>query len=373
MSDIYTKENQILCLNLLSNISGLYGGTTEEIEKSTDSILNDILSDKEVIKLIGNWKIEWGPGVFQVKNDENKSRRSPSAPPDNTLFVARSDDYPNEYIVSVAGTVDSSTYDWLVEDADWKLVNWADDNSSKGKIANGIKTGLQHLLEIKPSIGQNPGKTIVDFFHGKTNPVIITTGHSLGGSLAPALALHLKDKVEGLIRCNISTYSTAGVTFCDKVLAKHLNETLGEANVYRIWNDNDLVPNCWTAVPGYFDKYRKVNGQNRNTELLNWLDRFKRIWVLIKDELDNNHDIEQFAHIGTGNNVVKIEGVLYKELGMDLAGFFVEVTHQHVMAYIDAWKLTEIINIVARKTGKGFGDSCPQPLLTGIRGLIHIA
>jgi len=333
----YNRKQIIMSLNLLSNISGLYTGTREEIEKSTAKIMDKILKNEKVKNLLGAVQIVWGPGVFQ---HEIKHSRPPyNPPPDNTLYVAKI--YTGEYIVSVAGTVDSSAYDWFVEDLDWKLEYWEDNNKQKGKITRGIKTGLQNLMSIKPSVGFSPNKTIVQFFNEKNDNSlhITTTGHSLGGSLAPAAALHLKEKIKN--NPTLSTYSTAGTQFCDAELVNYMkNELGGDNKILRSWNDKDLVPYLWRDISEYWPKYTK-----KYPKLADWMKIAEIAWVLLSNLLPDHSDIDQLRHIGGEGE--KIEGDLYNDNELEIQeGYFVELAHQHVQEYINKWEIKEIIKIV---------------------------
>ena len=368
MTHDYNETQTIMCLNLLANISSLYNGEARMIEEKTYKMLGLIFNDPEVKKLIGEWELVWGPGVFQ----HTTFRTNRQAVADNTLYVVESKS-DQSYVAAVAGTVDASTYDWLVEDLDFKLVYWylredVEHKKNWPRFANGIKTGLKNLYELRPGVGPNKDKTLSQFFTQKLKETggndlklnITTTGHSLGGSLSPALALWLKDtqkdysdfeqnKQKGWNPYHvkydvpISTISSAGVTFGDEFMQKYISNRLQPNNITRIWNNLDLVPNLWCDFRSYiknFKNYKDIYGT------LEWIAVvYKMLQEINIPPLD---DIKHYRHIEDKQEAHKLKGTLQDKPMKDFEELMLEITYQHVDEYVRLLKLEEIMRIVEK-------------------------
>ncbi len=231
-------EKVIAQLSFLSNaVSGLLGPDLE------DDLYNFILRYfKKNQGQLGKWEIAWGPAVIQLTTDSYAV---------NAIYVAHSLDRPSWYVISVAGTNPSSPFDWLVEDLLVReQVPWiyALLSAPDAKISLGTAVGLLILQNAKPS-GDRPhaGQGLKDFLSGLPAGKIElnATGHSLGGALAPTLALWLKDiqwcwNAAGNVQ--ITALPSAGPSAGNRAFAHYSDQTLA---TIRFVNALDVVPHAW--------------------------------------------------------------------------------------------------------------------------------
>jgi hypothetical protein len=205
------------------------------------------LNDGKVIEFIGGqWQRVWGPFVYLAPYTKYAT---------NAIYVARKD---NQYVIGIAGTNFISFYDWFIEDfyvgvrADWaEYAETQPPGDTPPKIAMGTKIGLDNLLRQHPGTGT----TIIDFLTDQLKELgekveIVVTGHSLGGTLSPVLALALYEKKstwDPNNRATLKVYPFAGATPGNFYFAEYYRQRLGE-NTTRVWNSLDIVPHAWSAT-----------------------------------------------------------------------------------------------------------------------------
>ncbi|GEM_PF-1587476 len=253
------QEKILVSLTWLSKVDGRDIRTEDTVEKLVDDASVQInAAFSKLSHDIGHWKLVWGPAIY-VSFD----RITPYVA-DNVIYIAREMDAsgnpgPN-YFIGIAGTNPISWYGWLNEDFAVKATYPWSGRPDNGYIAKGTETGLQNLLNLKAGM-ENP-KTLMDFLNDEIDHQKVTIsfgGHSLGGTLAPVLALYLIEKKKDWKGENVSfrVRAYAGATPGDKTFANHFRKAIVNNKVdFGAYNNVlDIVPKAWNrldATPGLF-------------------------------------------------------------------------------------------------------------------------
>src|SRR5215471_4476007 len=207
----YTQQQTVFLVSFLSNLAITQKGTVDELEAYLAEHIDAHLEASE--SDIGDWTRVWGPAVFQAPL---------SNVADNVMYVARTAQTPPQYVVAIAGTNFNSVFDILIEDFfGGRVVPWGYGSPPAGAASSaGTFTGLTILQCLMPGPSMPGGNQYLNDFLSMvvTQPVeIVTAGHSLGGALAPAVALWLLDtqaewdpETRASISCEPSAGPTAG-------------------------------------------------------------------------------------------------------------------------------------------------------------------
>ena len=232
------------------------------------------------------WKVVWGPALVISSNNQQA----------NLTFVAQSLVAPSSYIVATRGTVGPNTWEWLNEDLKVDFKSWPTTTKYTAltktadipHVSTATAFALQTVLTATPPVSNpsvhadlpNAGKTLTQFLTslaGQNKPISISfTGHSLGGAIAPALALWFtqaqgsatilipeKNTADYDIppsnwdpnnNVSISCVSFAGATPGDTKFSEYFSSKLG-SKYTRIYNTNDVVPrgfNRLTSARGIY-------------------------------------------------------------------------------------------------------------------------
>lgn len=246
MPDAYTPQQTTFLLSILSNLASQQKGTPDDIERYLAGRIDAHLETSK--PGIGVWTRVWGPAVYQAPG---------SSVADNVMYVARNDAAPPRLVVAIAGTNPASALDVLVEDFFvGTQVPWFYGSSGPGaapKISAGTFVGLSVLQHLRPGPAMpGAGQTLSPFLAATTadKPTIVTAGHSLGGALAPAVALWLHDTQSAWNAGGLATVGcepSAGPTPGDAAFAAYYDTQLG-ARTTRLFNDIDIVPHAWNEV-----------------------------------------------------------------------------------------------------------------------------
>lgn len=232
---VFTQQQQVFSMCMLSNIGAYYNGKGN-IDSLADSAVHQVLADTGVQRLIGSWQCVWGPVVRKSATGIDKYADTAA----NEMFIARQQG-TNNFVIAIAGTDPASMFEWIFEDLDIKLGWWDDFDHAKGKTTLATKTGVA-ILELDMKYN---GMTANEFLKGCNDTVknmnIWVTGHSLGGALAPAYALHLKDQWPGKHSAEINCLAAAGASPGNPEFAAYYDTRLGK-NTVRVWNTRDVVP-----------------------------------------------------------------------------------------------------------------------------------
>ncbi len=242
----YTQNQTVFALSAAANLASCFEGTASEIEVALGSKLNSLLPQFQ--PQLGSWEVVWGPVVYVPPASDLSG---------NVMYVARGGSdtsSPGQLVVAIAGTNPYSAFDWIVEDAFVSTqVSWSTGNPSPGsapKISLGTFLGLTILQAmVAAPVQPGAGSTLADFLTSQAGgcPLVTVTGHSLGGALAPAVALWLSDQggiwnPRGAV--GLSCLASAGPTPGNKDFAAYYDAKL-QASTTRYWNAIDIVPHAW--------------------------------------------------------------------------------------------------------------------------------
>ena len=215
------------------NLTGQYPQVESRLHECLRKGLTDYASD---------WHLVWGPAVYHFPITELA---------DNMMYVVgNSKEFPTELVIVVRGTNPKALTDWLVEDFD--VVDQVTWNAGPGqpKISKGASEGLTLLQRLAPA--NDPQNTLSQFLKNlmaaSPGPIKVRlAGHSLGGALAPTLALSLFDSREQWDpqrKASFAVYSLAGPTAGNADFASYYDSVLGGVT-HRMWNPYDVVPLAW--------------------------------------------------------------------------------------------------------------------------------
>lgn len=176
------------------------------------------------------WHLAWAPVVGEA--------------PDNFLFAAT--DGGGQVVVAIRGTYpnpfsEAYWHDGSQDSPFGTMVEWP--GAPGAKISAGTATGLANLLALRDA----SGKTLIDFVAALPAATAVTvTGHSLGGTLAPVLALRLAG---GAPQRAVAATSFAGLTPGNAAFAALFGAGSRLAGrVRRVYNTLDTVSYGWDRV-----------------------------------------------------------------------------------------------------------------------------
>jgi hypothetical protein len=177
---MYTLQQQAFTLSFFANAASRLTGTVAQLQTDAATKINGLLNEQLVTQQIGSWHIVWGPIVIQEPG---------SSVADNAMVVYQGANGGNPvYVVGVAATNALSQFDVQVEDLD--VASTVAFGSNGAAVSAGTSIGVKNL---ETMTDPNHGGTLQSFLQSKAarNATLIFAGHSLGGALAPALALDL--------------------------------------------------------------------------------------------------------------------------------------------------------------------------------------
>ena len=247
---MYTLQQQAFTLSFFSNAASSQTGTVAQLQTDATTTINTLLGAKLVTDNIGTWQIVWGPIV--VQEDSNVA--------DNVMVVYQGTSGGNPvYVAGVAATNGLSKFDVQVEDLG--VASTVPFGSHGATISVGTSTGVRNL----EAMTDPNGGTLQSFLQSKAarNATLIFAGHSLGGALAPALALDLAVNQGFDITqwANVHVYPSAGPTPGNKAFSGLFAQTFppqqqtpAVAQPWNVWNMDvvnslDIVPRAWSELP----------------------------------------------------------------------------------------------------------------------------
>jgi hypothetical protein len=202
----------------------------------------------------GSWQCVWGP----VQSPDEA----------NVVYVAVYNYGPGMPVfaaVVIRGTDVDVSDPWGVieqiwEDADvlaWGPMPW--DPTQPARIANGSLYALS-LIQGLTSGGLSLQSFLASFLSDPANndPVLVVTGHSLGGGLVPVVASWLRSALASSgVNNPIVPTSFAAPTPGDAAFADYYDATFRYAPRY--WNTLDVVPRGWWDLSGVTTIYDGCN------------------------------------------------------------------------------------------------------------------
>lgn len=307
---------QVFALSMLSNRASAFTGPAAALQQQLQYELSSYLSGTDLQTVsqggfvpdtdplpgllpgiqayLGNWTLEWGPVVFSHTKKDGKS----SGVADNALFVASCPAVtfpgctnPNNnqqpagtlttYVVAIAATNPTSSYDWDVEDFDVRHAvlwdGWTPGNLQittpinplKSAISLGTAIGVSNLLSlVPPAKTPGAGQTLQQFLSQQApgpNSAVVFTGHSLAGALAPTTAFYLKNAGALSSFAYPLVYATAGASPGNVPFTSAFNTAfpsppqdpatkaqwiIPSTAPYQcwntlLWNQYDVIPHAW--------------------------------------------------------------------------------------------------------------------------------
>ncbi|WP_260433800.1 lipase family protein [Burkholderia sp. Bp8998] len=150
-----------------------------------------------------------------------------------------------EYSVVTSGTDFESPLD-LMGDFSYRTLEpfsaYVPDCPPDARISAGTNGALFNVLSTPDSSQQK----LADFLRTvQPSSVVNVIGHSLGGALASAIVLYLKNQ-SGLQAHTYNCQTFAGPTAGNAVFADYFNAQM-RAHAVRVFNTRDIVPMAWNA------------------------------------------------------------------------------------------------------------------------------
>lgn len=258
MPQLTVESQTIFAMAWLANVNaGVEKPKATELQDHAQTQVTAALATLNGTKILApNLKLAWGP---VTSTSRAKLLLNTNSVTDNTMFVVSCDDPSHAgksmYVVAIAGTDPDSSYDWFNEDMQVaKMKPFSSKDGQHGFLAEGTYEGAyDKLLPMRP----RNGVTLQEFLKVNVSKGqrILVTGHSLGGALAPVIAILLKD--DPTIAGNVECYPFAGPTPGDKVFADYVASRFREDEYRATVNPLDIVPKAWiggnlSQVPGIY-------------------------------------------------------------------------------------------------------------------------
>lgn len=170
---------------------------------------------------------------------------APPDPPVNFAYLAVAAN-GLEAVLAIRGTYPNpfSPAYWDDGDEDSPFGEMADWPGSPGaRISAGTAAGLARLLALRDATGTSLDDAVAAL---RPDTTVTVTGHSLGGTLAPVVALRLSESAAGR---SVAAASFAGMTPGNRAFAALFGAgTRLDGCVRRVFNTLDTVPYGWDKV-----------------------------------------------------------------------------------------------------------------------------
>lgn len=225
------KKKEMIVLSFIA-----YQGFWETDPQKVKNLVENTLSMKLLMPFIGKQELVWGPARTKGKQVFDVAM----------MYAVNNKSNPSEYTVVIRGTNPISLWSWWNEDLKIiKQIPWEYGKApAQAKISQASHTALHLLQDLKPEesipgAGQTINAFLQDIINSGKAKTIYVTGHSLGGCMAPTLALWLKDTLTGIDDIDLSVYAYAGPTAGNGTFAQYSNSRL--TNCIRYANHYDIA------------------------------------------------------------------------------------------------------------------------------------
>lgn len=352
MTQLYNDKQRNFSFSMAAYLGTNLTGSEEDIEKELSLRLNKLLKEPAVEAVMGKWDVVWGPCVFQSRNSDVA---------DNVMYVVKGTyivpgtvppKLKPEYVIAIAGTYPKSRFDVIIEDG---LVGtqvpfqrfpiWPRSNV---KISRGTSIGYRILKEMvyEPTPGKS--QSLIEFLQGAIDVAdtrIVTTGHSLGGALCPALALWLqrtKKEWDNNNPVTVSTYPYASPSPGNKGFSDAVSkEITGE--VCRTWNKLDAPSYWWNKTT--LEQLPTLYAPNIEPGAL--INAFSKFLIALTRG-------NEYIHVD--NNAVPLPGKFNQEASdkgdIPFKQYFGQMKYQHVNEYFELLGTQLIGEEIAKIMGK---------------------
>jgi hypothetical protein len=323
---------QAFTITLMSSADDSLSGNTLELAEYLAASIRSRLRNSGLQQLIGDsWELAWGPAIFQS---------SGSSAADNAIFLVR-DTVNGVYVIAIAGTNPASKYDIIEDLAIQHPLAWPyGGNAPAGTlIAPGTQDGVNALLSL-----ESGGQTLLAYLQNveaASSSTLIFTGHSLGGALAPTLALALAQQGFNPSAWQaVYVYPTAGPTAGNSAFAAFFSQTFPQPAAgqqqWQVWNADlanslDVVPLAWgeQTLASIIDLY--APNITASPEI-------KKAVAAAKGFAWNDN----YTRIGTANDLT---GSTVRGSGGTTQDFETEAFYQHIFAYVLLLKVEALLTL----------------------------
>lgn len=362
MGSALTRRQQMFVFSMFSELGAGIQGT------AASAILRDTLN-RELVRIapeIGVWDLVWGPGVYLV---------TPDSLPANVMFAVHSA-ADSQVVVALAGTNPSLVFDWFAED--WFIYwtsrwDYGDAPPEEALISQGSQVALSLFQAMRPVRGlPAAGRTLAGFLRSKLSEwdedvEIITTGHSLGGAVSPALALWLRDtqaEWDPQGRATISNWAYAGPTTGNKAFAEYAGRRLVDA-IHRVANSLDISPLGWNGA----------DLEKAKTIYTPWIPEDYQV-VRFLGLMQKEAKVTDYSHVDPDAEPLggSVKTSLINPFASSYTNYHVQQGYQHLEAYfplLDIPQYAGLAAIVRAALGPlGLANSQAKANLVGLRAAV---
>ena len=276
---------------------------------------------------------------------------APPDPPDNFAYLAV--DRIGNAVLAIRGTYPNPFspaywHDGAQDNPLQPMTPWVDDATAR--IGGGTAIGFDNLCNLVDADGVTLEAAVARLSPGVA---LTVTGHSLGGTLAPVLALYLAKRSPDR---SVGAVSFAGMTPGDAAFAR-LFDAPGAPPVRRVYNTLDTVAYGWDKVLDTVDFYQPAPQGGVIAQAL--------LEYTAAELVRGGYD-----YTGVGTAVPLQGAVRPPTISFAFAAYLVEMLHQHLpdtyLALLGAPPLPFTIGFGAIVTEGG----APSP--TGSRPVVYL-